>query len=288
MKPANLNDFVAILRRMTSTMSAGASFTEMLLFNHMAMNCYNVEIDSDTGMHTIVYVPDEYPDLYDGPVLVKATEILNLIRTQQKAVSEIRTEKKLPPKCAESELFYERTETGIDLKFKFSLYDQQTIQYTEYTIKPRKKKGISDIVEKTKDKVVCGDCIYEKEVSYHMDYVSVANPIVANIVQTYYSMLERAKGDPVVIDGLAEGIYEKVNAQASLYYHSVVVNKKIVKIPFIRSMFRNLSKFEEFRISVQETNLRRIYLYVLHFKSKGICEQHIAYVQEYSVEEVKD
>ena len=104
----------------TSSMAA-ASFSEMLIHNHMAMNCYDIDQDSDIGQHMIIHMPDSWPDMYDGPYIIKPQEILNFVNEYQRKLKDEKDERNLPPKSQRIELEYEKDETGITLYFIFAL-----------------------------------------------------------------------------------------------------------------------------------------------------------------------
>ena len=103
------------------------------------------------------------------------------------------------------------------------------------------------------------------------------NETVSNILTTYKTMIDRVEKKPCVIDALEEGVYDKVCEAAELYFYPVTVRGKDVKIPLIKSIFRGLTKLDEFYITVCETNLQNVYMFALYFKAKGIAEQHSGY-----------
>ena len=276
-KYANFSNFIAALRRMRTSAMAAASFSEMLIHNHMAMNCYDIDQDSDIGQHMIIHIPDDWPDMYDGPYIIKPQEILNFVNEYQRKLKDERTDRGLPPKSQRIELEYEKDDKGITLYFIFALDNWEKKPFTEYSFKFTKTK--KSVVEQTKEKLInCGE-VFRIEKSIKISYVDQDDPIVENILKTYTNMVNRVEGDPVVIDGIENAIYEKVAESVRFYYYPVKINGKKVQVPLIKSMFRGLSKFDEFYLAVHETNIESVYLFVLHFTSKGLTEQHIGYFQ---------
>lgn len=269
---------IALMRRMNAGMSSGASYKNMLLKDHMALNCYNLDVDSNIGMHSIIYAPENEPDFYDGPVLLEHGEVLEIIKLGQKLLKEKRDEKKLAPKCAATEASYRRTDTGIELKLSFVLYDIRKVQDTIYKIRAPKgpgKKG--KITEKKRNRIVNAGELYRHDEIINLPYVDEYNETVSNILTTYKTMIDRVEKKPCVIDALEEGVYDKVCEAAELYFYPVTVRGKDIKIPLIKSIFRGLTKLDEFYITVCETNLQNVYMFALYFKAKGIAEQHSGY-----------
>ena len=269
---------ISLMRRMSAGMSSGASYPNMLLRDRMALNCYNLDIDSSIGMHSVIYVPEDEPDFYDGPVLLEHGAILDLIKLGQKKMKEKRDELHLAPKCAAVETKYRRIDEGIELKISFVLNDVRKVQDTIYKIRVPKgpgKKG--KITEKTRNRIVNAGELYREDKVIKIPYVDEYNDTVANILTTYKRMIDRVEKKPCVIDGIKEEIYEKVCESPEIYYYPVTIRGKDVEIPLIKSIFHGLTKLDEFFISVCETNLNDIYLFALYFKSKGIAEHHIGY-----------
>ena len=261
----------------TSSMAA-ASFSEMLIHNHMAMNCYDIDQDSDIGQHMIIHMPDSWPDMYDGPYIIKPQEILNFVNEYQRKLKDEKDERNLPPKSQRIELEYEKDETGITLYFIFALDKWEKRPYTDISFKFTKTK--KEVIEKCKEKLLnCGE-IFRMEKSIRFPYVDEDNPIVENILRTYTNMVHRVTDDyPVIINGIDHAIYEKVCENVRFYHYPVTINGRTIQVPLIKSMFRGLSKFDEFYLIVRETSIRNVFLFVLHFTSKGLTEQHIGYFQ---------
>lgn len=270
---------ISLMRRMSAGMSSGASYPNMLLTDHMALNCYNLDIDSSIGMHSVIYVPEDEPDFYDGPILLEHGEILDVIKLGQKKLKDKRDELRLAPKCSAIEAKYRRQDDGVELKLSFVLYDIRKVQDTIYKIRIPKgpgKKG--KITEKTKSRIVNAGELYRDDKIIKIPYVNEYDDTVANILTTYKRMIDRVEKKPCVIDALKEDVYEMVSESPEIYYYPVSIRGKDVEIPLIKSIFRGLTKLDEFYISVCETNLTGIYLFALYFKSKGISEHHIGYL----------
>lgn len=259
-------------------MASGAAYPNMLLHDHMAMNCYDLDQDSDIGMHAVIHLPDDYPDFYNGPVIITPKTILDILRDGEKLARETRAKFELPPKCQHTDITYEKTDTGIKLTFNFCIDDMKKVEYTEYSFK-RYKTKIGKVIEKTKSKMVNTGNVYHKSEEIFLPYVNEDNPIVANILTTYETMLDRTFSEPVIINGLEDGLFDDVCNAPGIYYHPVTVNGKEITIPLIKSIFRGINKLDEFYISVNETTLPNIYLCMLQFTSKGLTEQYSAYVQ---------
>ena len=70
----DLKAFMVLIRR-----AKKSSFATVLLHNHMMIQCYDIKIDSDMGLHYVLHIPDtvEYIDpFYDGTMLLDINEIL--------------------------------------------------------------------------------------------------------------------------------------------------------------------------------------------------------------------
>lgn len=272
----NVTQFTNLLRRFPTS-----AYPVLFVHSHMLMNCYTVDIDSDVGSHSIVYVPEDYPDFWDGPFLIRPADILTKIREGQKKLKEYRDKYNLPSKAQEVILEYEKSDTGITLTYNFIVNKIEKVAVTEYSFKMFKSKK-NQVVEKTKEKQMVTDELIRYTETDFIPYVDETNLTVENIIKTYDQMVDRMVGEPVTLDLLSTGLYDIVCSNTAFYYHPVEVNGNQIHIPLIKSLFRRVNDPDELKISISETSLTGVYVYVIYILNKGIAEESISYFQSFT------
>lgn len=240
--------FIALLKR-----AAKCRYSTVVMNNHMLMQCYDIAIDSDVGIHYILHIPDtmDYNDeLYDMCLVIDHKKVIETYNEGHDIALQKRKEKGLKPKAANEVMTYTVHENKhyVELVFEFYVMDE--------------------IVATTR-------CKLKIPMSY--------DPTVNNIVNTYENMIMRVKvgGNGIVFDALAENILEKTLKAETMLYHILKLGKNTVRLPLYKTLFVS-SKCDEMYMSVQETNIDMVYLWTISCIYKGLHEQFICYVQSFN------
>lgn len=239
--------FFELLKR-----ASHSGYKKILLHDRMLMNCYDVNNDDDLGFHYILHIPETEAyrsDFYLLDLVLDLNAITNATKTIKKDHEARRKSLKYKPKEA-------------SIVGRYDFYHGYVLISFDYMLKDELWKTV-DI-----------------EVPYPIPEM---NSVKTNIESSYNSILNRIdiSVPPVIIDGIAKEIREDTLDRVRAFYYPVDINGKTIKIPFLKSFFRAINKFEQFDISVIKTHIKNVYLVVHTFGSKGLTDQYIMYVEDF-------
>lgn len=235
---------LAIMRRIQK-----AKYPKLLLNNRMIMQCYTIDEDSDIGLHYILHVPDdaEYGSVFwDSTLILDPKVILNAYALGHRELLATKKEKNLKPKEISEEALFKITEHGARLKFMFYASDEvvaaQVVEFT-YPVNP-------------------------------------SDPLVENIVTTYWNMITRVKqgGLGIAFDAQRYSLYMLGTSSSQVRYFKIKVGGHRIMIPLFKSMFVGKKEWDEFFISLQETIIPNVYLYAIHYTWGGVTDQYVGYL----------
>ena len=246
-----LKAFLALLRR-----ASRCRYRSVVMVNRVLIQCYNIDIDSDIGMHYTLFIPDT--EGYDSPFYdlmleLVPLEILRVYTTGHKQLLELKKTKGLKPKDV-NETLYISTKTIEDctiLELRFQYHAEDTIQFTA---------------------------------AYQMSYpLDTSRPTVENCVNTINALASRIKigGYCMQFDALRLGIFQRALDSSDIYYHVIKMNDTKIRVPFMKSMFLGAKKFDQFIVTIQETNIPGIYVYTMLFHRENLSECFYGYIQNY-------
>lgn len=243
----DVKPFIELMTRATH-----CKFKRVFMVNHLILQCYTVDIDSDIGLHYILAIPptDQYNSpFYDELIELEPSAVTKVYNTGHKELLEKKKEKNAKPKEVKEEMVVQYKERRLEIKFMYYVKDALifTTTYTE---------------------------------PYPVDNTRAE---VENCVNTIMTTAERIKpgGSCVIIDGLRTGLFDRTMNSIQVYYHVIRINGEKIRIPLIRSMFLGSKSFDSFYLSVQETILKGIYLYSIQLTRKSITEQFFGYIQNF-------
>ena len=224
-----LKPFIELMRR-----AAKSKYNSVLMHGHMLLQCYSIDEDSDVGLHYILHIPDIAPyndEFYDATILLKPNEILNLYKTGHDALREKKEEVNAKAKEVREELNFIVKSHNAQIKMQFIVQDEliDTQTYTvSYPVNPHDKE-------------------------------------IENILYNYSMILQRIKvgGYGVTFDGIRHGIFDRAMESPRLVFFRLMIGDNVIQVPFYKSMFSGNS-YDEFFVSVQETELPMVYLYTIH------------------------
>lgn len=240
----NIKSLVAILRRATKS-----KYPQLLLNNRMLMQCYSIDQDDDIGLHYILHIPDteEYvSEFWDTTLILEPKVILSTYTDGHKELLTVKKKKNLKPKEVREEAVFKITDHGAKLKFMYYAADEflcsRSVQF-EYPVKHN-------------------------------------NPIVENVLSTYWTMMNTVKpgGLGVAFDAQKYGLHILGMNSPQIVYFKVVIGGKKVQIPLFKSMFAGRKDWREFYVSLQETTRPSVYLYTMHYTWGGITDQFVGYL----------
>ena len=240
-----LKPFLELMRR-----ASKCRYPTVFMVNHLIMQCYDINIDSDVGLHYVLCIPDEeayiHP-LYDIIFEISPSGVLKTYNRGHKELLNYKKAHNLKPKEVSEECKVKFHETKIELIF---LYYAGADMITKETYQIPIEKN---------------------------------SPAEINITTTLMNLINRIKvnGSCVLMDGLRLGIMKRTLETPGIYYHTIKINDTKVRIPFIKSMFLGNKKLEQFIISIQETTIPNIYLYCIQLTNKGLTECFYGYLQNY-------
>ena len=242
-----LKPFLNMLRRATH-----CGFPTVIMNNRMLMQCYNLDIDSDVGLHYIMHIPDDYDpltDFYDRTMVLNPREILKAYGTGHKELDTIRKEKKMMPKSTTEQLEFHEHKHHLDLEFHFYLAGEEITTTTVTVISP----------------------------------FDVNSPEIENCTKTYDTLMSRIKrgGACLAFDGLRLGLQPRIVECPEVYRYQVKYGGKRVSVPFTKSMFLGIKDPDKFLFSIQETLMDDIYVLSISLEKKGLTEQFWGYVVQY-------
>ena len=247
-----LKPFITLLRR-----AVKCRYSMVYMMNHLLIQCYSIDIDSDIGLHYVLFIPDteEYDSpFYDELLELYPSEILKVYSEGHKVLLDYKKEKSLKPKDVYEELHVtEKTsDSGISVKeIKFLYYANDSLIHT---------------------------AVYQ--IPYPVD---ISKPSADNCVNTLTALMGRIKpgGYCMRLDGLRLGIFNRAMEYPDIYYHIVKLNGTKIRLPLMKSMFLGSKKFDSFIITLQESTIPGIYVYCLMFHRDGISECFYGYIQNY-------
>lgn len=248
MPQIELKPFLDLMRRATK-----CKFKSVFMVNHLLIQCYTVDIDSDIGFHYICPIPKNNPayedSFYDCLVELRPSDILKTYNVGHKILLNFKKENKLKPKDVYEEMYVQRKEDALEIKFLF--YQQEHLLTTHSYLTP-----------------------------YPIDQTE---PTAENCVKTLEAMADRIKpgGSCVILDGLRLGLLQRTLESVQIYHHVIKINGTKVRLPLAKSMFLGNKQFDQFLITVQETVMDDIYLYTIALTRKGITECFVGYLQNY-------
>lgn len=240
--------FIAIIKR-----AGRCKYDQVVMINHLLMQCYSIDNDSDVGMHYILAIPTDGPyenEIYDKPMILKLGEIIKMYNDAKKETEEERKKRKLKPKDLTEELFVREVNGNMEFKFVFSL---EGATYTTATyLTP-----------------------------YPMD--TAITPDYSDCTDAFNKIIDRLKpgGMAAIIDGKELGILRRAYECPTIYFHTIRLHDTKIRIPFAKSMFMGTPKWDQMLVSIQETIYPDIYLYTLQLTKHGITEYMIGYIQNF-------
>lgn len=241
--------FITLMKR-----ASRSKFSRLILNNRMLMQCYNVDIDTEDGFHYILHIPntDKYRDeFYDQTLILSPKEILGVYNAGHKQI-----------------YGYMKSIGGRSKYIK------------EYLVFIPGKHGTASLqfIYTYED-----DIKYTSTVSTVQWPVDNANADIANIERVYNLLVDRIRvgGSGMVLDGLRYNLQNRAFSSPDVIVFDVLMHKRIIHLPVIRSMFNQMKTLDRFMISIQETILPDVYVYSILLDKNGISEQLWGYVLNY-------
>ena len=240
---------IALTRR-----AVKSGFKTLLLHDRMLMQCYDLNIDSDIGLHYILHIPDteEYEDpFYDEDVLLRVAEVNAAYKTGHDVLETKRKERGLKNKDCREEAYWIDGDVDGFRMLKFLFFVQDDLVAT--SVQP---------------------------VPYPLD---ITDSTVENILETVTNGLRRLKpgGMCFLVDGIKLGIIDRVLDAHEIYHFVVRHNRKKLRIPITKSMFLGQRSLDSLYLSVQESELDHVYIYALSMTKKGLNETLWGYILSY-------
>lgn len=235
--------FINLLRRSTKS-----KYQTLIMHNRMLMQCYNIDEDSDVGLHYILFFPDtvEYQhSLFDATIILSPSEILKQYTAAHKVAEEERKARQLKPKDLVEEVCLQRNH----LKFIFYLQD--------------------DLFN-----------AIECEVEYPVDPNSGQ---LSNIQKQFLNLISRIKPGGICLEfnGLKLGLQDKVTSYPDIFVYNVKCGKKRIRIPLYKTMFLGIKEVDMFRFNIQETFMDEVYIYTIQIGKNKIEEAFWGYLINY-------
>lgn len=239
-------NFSKMMRRLSH-----CGYSSVILANRMFMNCYNIDEDETIGMHFIMFIDEPFSELYDEKCFIDYSRISNLIKLGDANVTAYKKENSLKAKDVLTRSYYYSLENVVELHIQR--------------------------IDTRNSHVIC-DTVIELERLSLPAYQSLSD----NIISAYEAMISRIDYDypAEITNGITEQIYElAVCSVRPFYYNAILRDKTVVHIPFIKSFFRDIRKFDKFYISIRRTTISNVYLISFLFESNGITESYIMYLE---------
>lgn len=239
-----LKPFLTLIRRISKT-----SYKTFLMNNRIIMQCYDINIDSDVGMHYMLFIPDtpEYSDsFYDRSIVIQPAEILKAYKEGHDALNLRKKTENIKSKFVSETFEFIKSKTDAKIIMTFEL---------------------------------AGELIAERSVQLGYP-VNENDPMIENCVTTIDDMLHRIKpgGIAIVMDACKSMMVDSAQDFSQVYYTTVKVAGMKIRVPLIKSIFMGTKDFDSCFISVQETKLDNIFLYSLQTTVKGITDQQFGYI----------
>ena len=234
--------FITLLRK-----AVHSRYGVLLLNNRMLMQCYDLDMDGDVGLHYILPIPDtaEYRnEFYDQTILIPLAPVITAYTEKHKEIDAIRKEQKYKPK----ELVEEVCLIDSSLKFIFQLADNEPI-------------GVSIPVTIPTD----------------------IDPTVSNILKHYTKLVNWIKpgGVCIDIDGTYQGLQERVTSTPEIMFYNLRYAGKKVRVPLYKSLFVGVKELDLFRFNIQETMIDDVYINTVHIRKGDIEEIFWGYILNY-------
>ena len=243
-----IKSFLELMRR-----ASKCRYKTVLQVNHVLMQSYSIDVDSDEGMHYALFIPmneSSYEDpFYDLIIEYTPSDVLKTYSTGHKKLLELKKEQGGGKIKISEELVVQEKKGRMEFKFLYYL----------------------------KDELVCTE-------TWSTPYpVDQTRPEIENIANTLDNAIERIKpgGACVLIDGTRTGIFRRATESSDIYYHTVKINGTKVQIPLLKSMFLGNKQLDECILSIQETVLKNIYLWTLMMTRKGLSECFYGYIMRF-------
>lgn len=237
---------MAILRR-----AVHSGYKTLLMNNRMLMQCYDLNIDSDIGLHYILHIPDDVEgDFYDMTLVLKPSEIMSTYREGHLMLEDERKYRKLKTKEATEEFHVKENDDGsVTLKFTFLLQDE--LITTKSVIVP----GIND---------------YNRT-------------MVDNIQESLLRLMDKIKpgGFCLFYDGLRGGLDTKVYESEMIYEFIAKPYGKPIRVPITKNMFLGMKGVDTFEFTLQESVMDHVYILAIRIGKGDIEENLWGYVLNY-------
>lgn len=236
-------NFITLLKRTTKS-----KYKQLVMCNRMIMQCYNIDVDSDVGLHYVLPIPDteEYTDtFYDNTLYLDVPKILAAYSEHHKFAEVYRKTQKLKPKDLVEEVYFTEGCLGFTYRIGDEYYGSTTLQ----TIVP------DDM-----------------------------HPDVMNITKHYNMLLQRIKtgGICMDIDGTKLGLQEKASNASEIYFYTMKYMDQTIRVPLYKSMFLGIRELDDFHFTVQETMISKdIFICTFRLRKSGIEEVFWGYIVNY-------
>ena len=240
-----IKQFLRILRRATR-----CGFPSVIVNNHMLMQCYNLDIDSEVGLQYALHIPDSMDEeFYETPMVLRPREILKVYSEGHKDMELDRKEQGLKPSASSESLEYIVHKHHIELIFHFILAGEEHSTRT-YKIDTRAEASAIDI---------------------------------ENCARSYNTLVDRIKpgGTCLLFDGGYMGLQQRIADSPEIYHYRVKIHGQRVDVPFTKSMFLGIKTVDKFYFSLQESNMDGIYIFSISLEKQDIVEQFWGYVLQY-------
>ena len=239
---ADAKKFITLLQR-----ASHSRYKSLLMNNRMIIQCYNVDVDSDIGLHYVLPIPDtpDYEDaFFNSTLMVSPSEITTAYTEMHREMDALRKEKKLKPKDLVEEVYLI---DGI-LKFVFTLLDEGPATIT-----------------------------------IPVEVPTDLNPDVMNILKHYNDAISRirAGGVCIEIDGTYSALQSRVVNTPEIMFYIMRYGGKKVRVPLYKSMFLGIKDVDTFQFNIQETDSDELYLHTVKIRKGDIEEIFWGYIMNF-------
>lgn len=223
-------------------------FIEFVMHDRMIMQCYDVDKDSDDGVHYILHIPDDetYNErFYNESLIIVPENVIYIYKLGHDTLLEVKKKKNAKPKdCKEF----------IDVVYN------------------------DDMVELTFQHIVYDELIASNDIGFR--YASNDNPNVNFVVKTLTTIRDRIKpnGLAATVDGYKSGFYYKSLTHEQIAYGKIKLGDKKVRVPLFKSMLAGIKEPDDIKISIQETKIKDIYVLTVQLTNKGLMDEYISYI----------
>lgn len=234
--------FIALMRR-----ASRSKYATLLLANRMILQCYDLDVDSDVGLHYILPIPDDetyQDDLYNQMIILQPSAVLSAYSAAHKEADAIRKEKKYKPK----ELKEEVCLVGSTLKFIYQVAAETPFSTTVPVILPTE-----------------------------------IDTNVTNILKHYEKLAAWIKpgGVCINVDGTYRNLQSMVTETPEIMFYRLKYAGKSVRVPLYKSLFVGIKELDFFRFNIQETIIDDVYVNTIHIRKGGLEEVFWGYILNY-------